>query len=374
MQIGQVIHQDGKGNFKGNYKGGSKGKGRGRGRGSKGRGRFNRHWRPFQSSFKGKGQGKGKGKNKGSGKGGSKGQSFQNHGSKGRGKGIVCYTCGKTGHTSRNCFQNQNQPMVQQVQHDHQQQFQYQQQQTPIPYPSPSTAFQLPPGLGTSSSISQASTTRVPHSQTPFNQNQQGHHVQTITSSSNPAFGWVMMIEQFSLGGEVSWDVNSFTLVDSGATLHVCPPQFAVQSPIQPHPNPPTIRGVNNKVLQILGTKVVQFKLSDQVVASAEFVVTECNHAILSATILAEKGFSVSFDRDGASISKDSITLPLRKFKSLYYLCPQLLDAPTSIPSNNLQVLAITAHSKGNDYWDVLQEEKLLIRHHKRSRKALFFP
>jgi len=76
-----------------------------------------------------------------------------------------------------------------------------------------------------------------------------------------------MMIEQFSLGGEVSWDVNSFMLVDSGATLHVCPPQFAVQFPFQPHPNPPTIRGVNNKVLQILGTKVVQFKLSDQVVA-----------------------------------------------------------------------------------------------------------
>jgi hypothetical protein len=36
--------------------------------------------------------------------------------------------------------------------------------------------------------------------------------------------------------------------------------------------------------------------------------------------------------------------------------------------------MTVVNHSKGNDYWEVLHDEKLLIRHHKRSRKALFFP
>ena len=36
--------------------------------------------------------------------------------------------------------------------------------------------------------------------------------------------------------------------------------------------------------------------------------------------------------------------------------------------------MSIVEHSKGNDYWEILQDQKLLIRHHKRSRKALFFP
>jgi hypothetical protein len=36
--------------------------------------------------------------------------------------------------------------------------------------------------------------------------------------------------------------------------------------------------------------------------------------------------------------------------------------------------MTIVDHSKGNDYWEILQDQGLLIRHHKRSRKAMFFP
>jgi len=36
--------------------------------------------------------------------------------------------------------------------------------------------------------------------------------------------------------------------------------------------------------------------------------------------------------------------------------------------------MIIVDHSKGNDHWEIRQDERLLIRHHKRSRKALFFP
>ena len=72
---------------KGNYKGKSEGKGKGfshsnfvEGKGGKGEGKG--------KNFKGM-KGKGKGKT-----------------SKAQGKGIVCYTCGKPGHTSRGCKLN----------------------------------------------------------------------------------------------------------------------------------------------------------------------------------------------------------------------------------------------------------------------------
>jgi len=139
-------------------------------------------------------------------------------------------------------------------------------------------------------------------------------------------------------------------LVDSGASLHVCPPHFAVQFPVRPHPNPPIIRGVNNKVLQILGIKTVRFRMSDEVCASADFVVTHCNHAILSATVLADKGFEVSFNQQGASISKDNIKLPLHRFEQLHFLCPEVLensdDAVQVVSSKDLRIMTIVDHSK----------------------------
>ena len=92
-----------------------------------------------------------------------------------------------------------------------------------------------------------ASTARVPQG------SNQGHRVQTVQQAQGNNFGWVLTYvhEHFVPHHHVAWDVNKFMLVDSGASLHVCPPHFAAQFPVKPHPNPPVIRGVNNKVLQI---------------------------------------------------------------------------------------------------------------------------
>ena len=381
MQIGQVTH---KGSGKGDQSGkGGRGRGRGKGRG---RGRFNKYWKPYSyQGSKGKGKGsKGKGKGKGfnsgfnsgyssgyGSKGGSKGSG--KYGSKGSGKSsVTCYTCGKRGHTSSQCYSNQGaQPMVQQV---HQEQMYYQLVPSSPFISGPSTVYQSPPGLAVpSSSASMASTTRLPQG------SNGGHRVQTVQQVQQQGhnFGWVLTFSQehFVPSHRIPWDVNKFMLVDSGASLHVCPPHFAVQFPIKPHPNPPVIRGVNNKVLQILGIKTVRFKMSNDVSASADFVVTHCNHAILSATALADKGFDVVFSSQGASISKDNVRLPLHRFEQLYFLCPEILDdVVQSISSNDLRIMTVVDHSKGNDFWEILQDQGLLIRHHKRSRKAMFFP
>ena len=123
--------------------------------------------------------------------------------------------------------------------------------------PSPSTMYQSPPVLNVPSiSASMASTTNIPQN------SHQRHRVQTTQQVQGNNFGWVLTFAQeyFVHHHRVSWDVNRFTLVDSGASLHVCPPHFAVQFPVEPHPNPPIIRGVNNKVFQILGIKTVRFQ------------------------------------------------------------------------------------------------------------------
>jgi hypothetical protein len=219
-----------------------------------------------------------------------------------------------------------------------------------------------------------ASTTRAPQG------SNQGHRVQTVQQVQGNNFGWVLTYvhEHFVPHHHVAWDVNKFMLVDSGASLHVCPPHFAVQFPVKPHPNPPVIRGVNNKVLQILGIKTVRFKMSNDVCASADFVVTHCNHAILSATVLADKGFEVSFNQHGACISRDGVKLPLHRFEQLYFLCPEVLENSEhevqEITSKDLRIMTVVNHSKGNDYWEILHDQKLLVRHHKRSRRVMFFP
>ena len=64
------------------------------------------------SSDSGLAPGNFKGKNKGKGKGngknfkGMKGKGKGKNSNKGTGKGIVCYTCGTPGHTSRECSFN----------------------------------------------------------------------------------------------------------------------------------------------------------------------------------------------------------------------------------------------------------------------------
>ena len=247
----------------------------------------------------------------------------------------------------------------------------------------------MPPGLQTASYapsvISQASTSRVP-----YPSSQSTHRINTLQSSlgTQSSFGWVLafdMVEEASVSQELfhsspQWDVGRYMLIDSGASVHVCPPEFAVEFPIIPMSVHPTLRGVNNNLLKIYGKKKVQFKLSENVSASAEFIVVNCNHAILSATSSANRGFTVSFDPKGASLGKEGIHVPLHKFQGLYYLCPDTLIQDNSAESDTqpkfteAHVMAITPHSKGNDFWEIQEDQKILIRHHKRARRALFFP
>lgn len=185
---------------------------------------------------------------------------------------VTCFNYGQPEHISKNSlgssggFQNQ-------IQRAHQ--VELDQNRIPIWSWGPSNTIRMPPVSGQGSSFSavpsvyrQASTAQVPYRSGSFQNSQnRAFRANTVKASqkfSHTRFFWILTVNldreairpRFPVPSGVQWNQNKFMLVDSGASLNVCPPNFAVEFPRRPCYDP-VFQGVDNRPVVVMDIKKV---------------------------------------------------------------------------------------------------------------------
>ena len=192
-------------------------------------------------------------------------------------------------------------------------------------------------------------------------------------------------------------------LIDSGASTHVCPKDYAPDLPLRPcGESVPQLYTVTNKKIPVYGIKYVPYE-QDNLRIMIPYYVCDVKYPILSASRLLDRGYGLDFNPRHCTISHGQQQAQLIRHSGLFYLRSEKINIPTGhdiypMTTDNGKSIAViqpTHETKqqrqeqtaplthtdqglrrilgGNtDYWKL--DGDYAIRVHKRPRKALFTP
>ena len=153
--------------------------------------------------------------------------------------------------------------------------------------------------------------------------------------------GWVFAVTYEDLMCHMTQD--SFeVLVDSGSVETVCPVEFADDIEVMKLSNPPQLRDVSGKELQIHGRRDVPMILGQgqgkEVAATIVFVVAPVRLPILSVGKMNENGFTFAFDGQASFMMKDGIKVGLQPVGRVFVLRCRRRFARASAGSSSAHV------------------------------------
>ena len=191
-------------------------------------------------------------------------------------------------------------------------------------------------------------------------------------------------------------------LIDSGASTHVCPKDYAPDLPLRPCGEPvPQLYTVTNKKIPVYGIKYVPYK-QDNFRIMIPYYVCDVKYPILSASRLLDRGYGLDFTPRHCTITHGQQQAHLIRHSGLFYLRAEKIDIPTGFdiypmttdsgksiaviqPTERAaqqqeQIAPLTHTDQGlrqilggnTDYWKL--DGDYAIRVHERPRKALLTP
>ena len=188
----------------------------------------------------------------------------------------------------------------------------------------------------------------------------------------------------------VTSESSKWVLFDSGAAAHCCPKNFAKEWPLLPLPErPPPLRSVTGQLLNIYGRRLVGMKVGD-VEFHMHFYVTDIPYPIVSVGRLLSQGYTAVLGSDTQALqAPDGQTIPVSREGSLLFLKPEILPFVKS----DFEVVCVALHDNFRmaanressaksfkpvyyhaDRWHFDVARNVLVRYHKRPRRALFVP
>ena len=185
-------------------------------------------------------------------------------------------------------------------------------------------------------------------------------------------------------------DSTPWILFDSGASAHCCPPDFGEQWPLLPlNGNGPPLKSVTGQPLNMYGRRLVGLNLDGQD-CFMNFYVCDVPYPIVSVARLQLQGFRVALDGPDSLglFMPNGKVVSIHRKGSLLFLGPNILpfDKPrfeevcqefhSKFGSDSSGTIAPTFKPTiyHNDSWELDPQRAVLIRHHKRARRALFTP
>jgi len=157
-------------------------------------------------------------------------------------------------------------------------------------------------------------------------------------------------------------------MVDSGAATHVCPKDYASESPLLPLAlNTPTLHTVTGSPMKLYGQKLVHYKLGP-LTASVNYLVSDVHFPVLSVSQLMKLGFVVHLSDSGSFIGKGDHSFPLKRIGQLIFLLPS--GRITRPPPGLVAPVGISPLQSGQaDHWRL--DGDAPVRVHKRPRLVL---
>ena len=109
-------------------------------------------------------------------------------------------------------------------------------------------------------------------------------------------------------------------LIDSGASTHVCPKDYAPDLPLRPCGEPvPQLYTVTNKKIPVYGIKYVPYK-QDNFRIMTPYYVCDVKYPILSASRLLDRGYGLDFTPRHCTITHGQQQAHLIRHSGLFYL------------------------------------------------------
>ena len=118
-------------------------------------------------------------------------------------------------------------------------------------------------------------------------------------------------------------------LIDSGASTHVCPKDYAPDLPLRPcGESVPQLYTVTNKKIPVYGIKYVPYK-QDNFRIMIPYYVCDVKYPILSASRLLDRGYGLDFTPRHCTITHGQQQAHLIRHSGLFYLRAEKIDIPT---------------------------------------------
>ena len=118
-------------------------------------------------------------------------------------------------------------------------------------------------------------------------------------------------------------------LIDSGASTHVCPKDYAPDLPLRPcGESVPQLYTVTNKKIPVYGIKYVPYK-QDNFRIMIPYYVCDVKYPILSASRRLERGYGLGLNQRHCAITHGSQQAHLIRHSGLFYLRAEKIDIPT---------------------------------------------
>ena len=122
-------------------------------------------------------------------------------------------------------------------------------------------------------------------------------------------------------------------LIDSGASTHVCPKDYAPDLPLRPcGESVPQLYTVTNKKIPVYGIKYVPYK-QDNFRIMIPYYVCDVRYPILSASRLLDRGYGLDFTPRHCTITHGQQQAHLIRHSGLFYLRAEKIDIPTGLTS-----------------------------------------
>ena len=118
-------------------------------------------------------------------------------------------------------------------------------------------------------------------------------------------------------------------LIDSGASTHVCPKDYATDLPLRPcGESVPRLYTVTNKKIPVYGIKYVPYK-QDNFRIMIPYYVCDVKYPILSASRLLDREYGLDFTPRHCTITHGQQQAHLIRHSGLFYLRAEKINIPT---------------------------------------------
>ena len=182
------------------------------------------------------------------------------------------------------------------------------------------------------------------------------------------------------------WSRKEPLLVDSGAALHVCHPQFAKDYPLEPLPEDLwnlQLHNADGSKIEVYGARFVLFEMVAGLYIFLRFVVCNVSSAILSIPSLLDHQGTAAFEPEDLHINVEGCRIPFNRSSMGSYLLTPLRRVPHQkayqYEPNAIKIAPVNQQSTRGyscqaDYWLLDATSRTLTRMHKRLRQNRFNP
>ena len=148
----------------------------------------------------------------------------------------------------------------------------------------------------------------------------QHHHVSLLLSLTVPSTPWLRSTPK----------QQDRLLFDSGAAVHVCPLDYATQTPLCTNGNKPSLRTVTGETITVHGTRTVHYQMDGRSTITVTYVVADVSMPVLAVSRLLRLGYATVLAKGNSYLQPGGTPLQVARLGGRQSLVPLSITPATT--------------------------------------------